>query len=142
MKKTLLVLIIVFFIILVNISLFIHHRTVKNEQINNDNYEYEYYLNKKIYGTDVATIIDKAINTNEKNQIKKDKKNYYIENDSNSIKIELKMKTIDKTYAMEEFYNHNMVEFVRHFNLTTFECTNIEYHKKTRRISKILFEEI
>ena len=62
--------------------------------------------------------------------------------DNNSIKIELKMITIEKTYPMEEIYNNDITKFVENFNLVKFKCTKIEYHKNTGKISKITFEEL
>lgn len=103
---------------------------------------YEYYLGKEIYGTEVTTLMNKAINENEKNKIQKDERGYYIENDENSFRIELKMITIDKTYAMEEIYNNDMNRFLENFNLIRFKCTNIEYHPKTGMISKMLIEQL
>ena len=74
--------------------------------------------------------------------IEKDKKNYYIENDENSLKIEIKLLLTNKTYSMEEFYNNDITRFVQNFSLAKFKCSNIEYHKKTGKISRIMFEEI
>ena len=51
------------------------------------------------------------------------------------------MITIDNTYPMEEIYNNEVSNFVKNFNSINFLCTDIEYHKKTGKISKILFEE-
>ena len=142
MKKLLVILILLFLIIIFSIyALFIN----KKAQINslaNYNREYEEYLSKTIYGTDLATLINKAINLNENNKIKKNEKNYYIENEENSIKIEIKMLLTKKTYPMEEIYNKNIEEFVKYFNIQEFKCTKIEYHTKTGKISKMLFEQI
>lgn len=106
------------------------------------NLEYETYLNKEVLGTDVVSVMNKAINQNEKNNIQKDEKGYYIENNENSIKIYLKMITIEKTYPMEEFYNNGMVNFVQNFNLINFKCTSIEYHQRTGKIKQMIFEEL
>lgn len=113
-----------------------------NKNIAKENSEYNYYLGKEIYGTEVATLMNKAINQNEKNEISKDEKGYYIENEEDSLKIELKMITVKKTYAMEEIYNHDMYQFLENFNLIKFKCTSIEYHKKTGKISKMVFEQL
>ena len=43
---------------------------------------------------------------------------------------------------MEEFYNNDITRFVQNFSLAKFKCSNIEYHKKTGKISRIMFEEI
>ena len=113
----------------------------QNKEVKKQNLEYEYYLNKTVYGTEVATLISKAVDQNEKLKIAKDENGRYIDNGENSIKIDLKMKTIDKTYPMEEIYNSQISNFVQNFNLIEFKCTNIEYHKETGKISKLIFEE-
>lgn len=141
MKKVLIILLILFMIIIFSIyALFITNKAQTNS-LRNYNREYEEYLNKTIYGTELATLINKATNINEKNKIEKDKKNHYIENQENSIKIEITMLLTEKTYPMEEIYNTDTAEFVKHFNLEKFKCTKIEYHNKTGKISKMLFEQ-
>lgn len=142
MKKVLIILLILFMIIIFSIyALFITNKAQTNS-LRNYNREYEEYLDKTIYGTELATLINKATNVNEKNKIEKDKKNYYIENEENSIKIEITMLLTEKTYPMEEIYNTDTAEFVKHFNLEKFKCTKIEYHNKTGKISKMLFEQV
>ena len=142
MKKTLLVLIILFFTTASSSYLLLTN--IQNEKRNteNENSIYEEYAKKEIYGLDLATLINKAVDKNEKNKIAKDEKNYYIENDTNSLKIEIKMHTVDKTYAMEEIYNNNITEFVKYFNLEEFRCIDIKYHKATGKVAKMVFEEI
>lgn len=142
MKKVLIILLILFMIIIFAIyALFITNKAQTNS-LRNYNREYEEYLDKTIYGTELATLINKATNVNEKNKIEKDKKNHYIENEENSIKIEITMLLTEKTYPMEEIYNTDTAEFVKHFNLEKFKCTKIEYHNKTGKISKMLFEQV
>ena len=142
MKKALLLVLLPISIILFSVFGLLITLNTTNKLIKKENSEYEYYLGKEVYGTDVTTVINKAIDQNERNKIPKDEKNYYIENNENSIKIELKMITIEKTYPMEEIYNHDIHLFVNNFNLVKFKCTNIEYHKKTGKISKITFEQL
>lgn len=142
MKKLLIILTLLFMIIIFSIyALFISNRAQINT-LKNYNIEYEEYLDKTIYGAELATLINKVININENNKIQKDKKNYYIEDEENSIKIEITMLLTEKTYPMEEFYNNDTAEFVKHFNLEKFKCTKVEYHSKTGQISKMLFEQI
>ena len=142
MKKVLIILLILFMIIIFSIyALFITNKAQTNS-LRNYNREYEEYLDKTIYGTELATLINKATNVNEKNKIEKNKKNHYIENEENSIKIEITMLLTEKTYPMEEIYNTDTAEFVKHFNLEKFKCTKIEYHNKTGKISKMLFEQV
>lgn len=141
MKKLLGILIILFLIIIFSIYALKINKQNSKRVLENYNKEYEIYLNKTIYGTDLATIINKAINQNEKEQIQKNEKNYYIENGENSIKIEIKMTITDKTYPMEEIYNKDTAEFVKHFSTEEFKCTEIQYHKKTGKVRKMIFEE-
>lgn len=142
MKKLLIILLLLFMIIIFSIyALFISNKAQTNS-LRNYNSEYEEYLNKTIYGTELATLINKVTNINEKNSIEKDKKNHYIENEKDSIKIEIRMLLTEKTYPMEEIYNTDTAEFVKFFNLEKFKCTKIEYHKKTGKISKMLFEQV
>lgn len=142
MKKTILVLTIIFLIIMFSTYLFIKNTEVSNSKILKENKEYENYLDKEIYGTELVTLINKVIDKNEKNSIQKDEKNYYIENSTNSIKIEIKMLQTDLVYPMEEIYNKDITEFVKYFNLANFKCTKIEYHNESGKVSKMLFEEI
>ena len=142
MKKLLLILLSLFIIIIFSIYGLLINKEKQNHNLVNYNREYEQYLNKTIKGTDLATLINKVINTNEKNSIQKDENNYYLENQENSIKIEIKLILTEKIYPMEEIYNKNTDQFVKYFNLEDFKCTNIEYHNKTGKISKMLFEQI
>lgn len=142
MRKLLIILILLFMIIIFSIyGLFISNKAQTNS-LKNYNREYEQYLNKIVYGTELATLINKVTNINENNKIEKNEKNYYIENEENSIKIDIKMLLTEKTYPMEEIYNKNTAEFVKHFNLEKFECVKIEYHNKTGKISKMIFEQV
>lgn len=142
MKKLLLTLLLLFTMIIFSIyGLLINNKT-KNSTLKNYNREYQEYLNKTINGTELATLINKVININEKNGIKKNENNYYIENQEDSIKIEVKLIITEKTYPMEEIYNKDTAEFVKHFSHEEFKCTSIEYHEKTGKVSKLLFEQI
>lgn len=142
MKKTVLIIAIPIVIILFSIcGLFITQKTtIRN--IKKYNSQYEYYINKSIYGTELVTLINKVINENEINKVEKDEKGVFIENNENSIKINIKMNTNGKTYQMETFYNNDITKFVENFNLVKFRCNKIEYHKKSGRVSKLYFEEI
>lgn len=142
MKNTLFIILALAFIIICIICVFLINVQAEKTAILKENKQYERYLNSEIKGTDLASLINKVINQNNKNNIQKDEKGYYIENAENSIKIDLKMTTVDKTYPMEEIYNNEMSKFVENFNLINFKCTSIEYHKKTGKISKLVFEEL
>lgn len=142
MKKNILLITIPIVVIIFSVLglLITKNTTIKN--IKRKNSEYEYYLGRVIYGTELTTVINKAINENEKNNILKDEKNYYIENETDSIKVEIKMLSTGKTYSMETIYNNDITKFVQNFNLIKFKCTSIEYHKDSWRVSKMVFEEV
>ena len=99
-------------------------------------------LGKEIYGAEIATLINKVTEQNERNNVSKDENGYYIDNGTNSIKIDLKMITVEKTYPMELIYKNDVTNFVKNFNVILFKCTNIEYHKETGKVSKLIFEQI
>ena len=107
------------------------------------NKQFDSYLNQEIYGRELTTIINKAIDNNEHNEIEKEEKTgKYINNEKNSINIDVKMLDIDKTYNMEMFYNGGMERFVQAYGEIKFKCSKIEYHKSTQRVKYMLFEQI
>ncbi len=107
-----------------------------------ENQRFESYEGQEIYGTDVTTIINKAVDNNYKNDIKKDNKGKYINNDINSIQIEVKMLDNEKSYSMESLYGGGMDKFVQYYGEIKFKCTKIDYHKTTNRIKYMLLEQI
>ncbi len=108
-----------------------------------ENQQFKDYYEKEVYGADVATIINKAVDSNTKNNIEKDEKGFYIENQTNSIKIYIKMKDIEETYPMELIVNSGIEKFLEYYNKIQFKCTKIEYHKKnTQNVKSMLFEQI
>ena len=140
MKKTL---IFILCLIIIIISVFyIKYQKYKNEhsEIVKENLEYEMYLNKEVLGTDLTTVINRAIDNNERNSVLKNEEGFYIENDTNSILIDIKMLDEDKTYKMETFYNNEMETFTQLYELIKFECTKIDYNK-SGKVSYMLFEQ-
>lgn len=141
-NKLLIALIILLIIIICSIYLLNINKRVEGLNLKRYNQEYEQFLDKQINGTELATLINKAINQNEKNKIKKDKNNHYIENEENSIKIDVKITLTDKTYSMEEFFNNDTAEFVKYFSEENFKCISIEYHESTGMVGKLVFIQI
>ena len=76
-------------IILCSISyLYLNYKTQYNTA-KKANMEFENYLNVEVYGTDLATIINRAIDNNITNEVEKDNKGIYQNNNTNSINIEI-----------------------------------------------------
>ena len=142
MKKSFLIITAIILIIIFIVLGYIFEAQAKQNEAISYNKQYESYLGKKIYGAEIATIINKVTEQNERNNVAKDENGYYIDNGPNSIKIDLKMITIEKTYPMELIYKNDITSFVKNFNVILFKCTNIEYHKKTGKVSKLIFEQI
>ena len=117
----------------------------KNEntaQISVDNKTYESYYNKEVLGTDIISIINKATDSNKKNDIKIGKDGNYIDNEKNSIRIEIKFLELDKVITMERINNVGIEKFWSNYGALSFKCTKIEYHEKTHRVKYMYFEEV
>ena len=140
MKK---ILIFIVSIVIITISTIgVKYINYKSEQarIKENNLEYETYLNKQILGTELTTFINKAVDNNKKHNVSKDEQGFYIQNDTNSVEIEIKITDNDNTYKMETLYGGGMVNFVQYYNSIYFECTKIEYNK-LGKVCYVLFEQ-
>lgn len=142
MKKPLIILITIFIVVVIIVTVIINTKQDNLKAIKQSNDSFEQYIGKQVYGTEVTTVIGKAIKNNESYNIQKDEKGFYINDNQYCIKVELNMITVEKTYQMEQLYKAGLTEFVKNFNVITFECTNIEYHNQTGRISKIVFTQL
>lgn len=142
MKKTGMIIIVILVVIVSIVAINIRAVEEEKKAIRQFNSEYEAYLGKQIYGTEVTTIINKAMENNKKYNIKQDENDMYIDDGKNCIKVELNMVTVEKTFQMEQLYKAGLTEFVKNFNVIEFECNSIEYHKETGKVSKIIFTEL
>ena len=113
-----------------------------SDTILSQNTEYERYLNKEIYGADLATIINKVIDNNETYAIDKDNKGKYIDDNKNSIKLDVKIIDNNTIYDVETIYNGGVENFIRFYNTIKFKCVDIKYHKETQKVKYLLFEQI
>ena len=140
MKKTIAFIICV---VIVVISIFSSkYLKYKEEQslIKQENLEYEAYLNKEVSGRDLTTAINRAVNNNEKNKVSKDENGFYIQNNDNSVVIEIKISDNDTTYKMETLYNGGMPTFIQYYGDISFECIKIDYNTKGK-VSYMIFEQ-
>lgn len=144
MKKIILVFLMLLVVLILIISTSIMGNVRSLSEIKKQNEEYEMYLDKQVFGTQVLTVINKATNENMKNKILKDEKGFFIPNDTNSIGVEIQMLSEGKksTYLMETIQKVGTQGFIKNFNLINFKCSKIEYHEQTKRVSKIIFEQI
>lgn len=110
--------------------------------VQRQNRQFESYLEQEIYGSELATILNKAIDNNEKNEIPKDNKGNYKEDGNHSIKIEIYMLDNEETYQMETLFRGGIDKFVQYYNAIKFKCTTIKHHKTTSKVSYMRFEQI
>ena len=142
MKKNIIYILLIFCIITIYISAKVLNFRETKMQVKRFNAEYEQYLNKIIYGTDVVTVMNKAIDNNTKLKIEKDSENNYIENKETSIKIYIKMIGTEEKYSMELIDKVGINSFINNFNTIKFKSSEVKYHKKTGQLSEIIFEEL
>lgn len=142
MKKSTLAILGTLIIIVILIIVKINIHSKEQAVIKKQNSEYEQYFKNEIYGTDLITLINKAINSNENNGVEKDEKGNFINNNLNSINIDIVMITDEEkqettTYKMEAISKVGISSFITNFNTVKFKCSKIEYHKNTGKIKYI-----
>ena len=138
--------IIIFFFVIISIVCVMYYIYLNNiaeyKKGQQENLKYEVYKDKEIEGIQIATIINKAIDENKKNNITKDKTGTYIDNNKNSINIDLKFIDSDVTLNIEKIYMSGIDKFIAYYGDIKFKCTDIQYHKETNRVKYMLFEQI
>lgn len=141
MKKIAIFLLII--ISIVSTISYLYLNSISNQRIaQKENIKFEIYKDEEITGAEVTTLINKAINSNQQNEIEKDKKGRYIDNETNSINIDIKFIDDDVTYNIEKIYNNGMDKFLTYYRDIKFKCVDVQYHDKTQKIKYMLFEQI
>ena len=141
MKKIIIFFVIILIIVATISYIYLNYRAITNES-KVRNVQYESYEGKEIYGTDLATLINKATDENIRNEVQKDDKGLYMDNGANSIRIEILFTDDDMIHTMEEIYNSATDTFMQYYNQIRFKCTKLEYHSATKLISYMYFEQI
>lgn len=142
MKKIVIIIIAIVFIIIAIIGYKIYDNNYIIKQSNNINSYYENFYNVQVLGTDIASLINKIDDSNNKNNIEKDDDGNYIENNKNSIKLEIKFLELDNVITSEKVEAQGINQFVQNFGALSFKCTKIEYHNSTHQIKHMYFEQI
>ena len=141
MKNTLFMILIIILIVLAVVSGFVINNQKEMKITANANREIEQYTEREIKGSELMTLINKVSDYNEKKEVQKDDKNRYIENNDNSIKIEVKFLESDDTYDMEAISKLGSEAFIKNYNSMVFECIKKEYHKSKGQIKYMLFKQ-
>ena len=122
MKKTLIYIISIVIVICVLIVSKLYANKEYMVEIKKFNTKYEKYINNELIGTEVASVINQAVDDNEYERIKKDENGKYIQNDENSINIEVKITEFseEQIYTMETLYNGGIEQFVKYYGQILF----------------------
>ena len=142
MKKNIAILFLICFIVIIIIVVNFNNTQKVVREIKKINSQYEFYNKENLSGIDITTVINKAINHNEKYKVEKDENGIYINNKQNSIHIYVTMIINNKTYPMESINKLGMKDFTNYFGEIKFKCTNISYHEQTGKIATMTFESI
>ncbi len=143
MKKIALILIILLTItVIVGYGIITYRTNLQESQKRNQ--EYEAYKNIDLLGTQIISLINKTIDDNEKLDIEKDENGNYIDDNEKSIRININFIYQDKlkNITMESIASGGSEAFVKQYGSSTFRCTQIEYHEKTKNVKQLTFEEI
>lgn len=144
MKKIFIILLILLIVIIAPFMIFISDYKQQKGEIKKFNLEFEQYSESKVKGIDIASLMNSAVDNNEKHGIEKNEQGIYIDDDKYCVRVEIVMNSITDetkviTYAMENIYSLGIDRFVKNFNLLEFKCNNIVYNS-VGRVSKIVFE--
>lgn len=142
MKNTIIVICVIAICIVISITYaFSMHKKDVN-QVKKFNNEFSEYIGQEFYGTELATIINLAIDNNEKNKIPKDSNGKYIQDDLYSVRVDIYMTDTEKIYSMEKLNAGDISNLVKNYSNVKFKCTKVEYHKSNKRISYLYIEQI
>ena len=141
MKKILIVMGTTFLIIIIILAIILLNLKNVNQGLRKENSEYEYYTNGEIFGTDITTLINKAMNNNIKHEIPRDENENFVQDEKYCIKIYVEMLGTGETYEMEKIAELGTNQFVELFGTSTFKAKEVKYHKNTGRIAKIIFTQ-
>ncbi|MBR3511820.1 MAG: hypothetical protein IKN74_02555 [Clostridia bacterium] len=103
------------------------------------NQKFEKYVEGEVNGLDVSSVINMAVENNLNYEIKVDEDGYYVPDNKNSTKIFIYLSGSEEEFAMEDFIEVGLEDFNNAYSDAKFECTDIQYHKKTGRVSQMIF---
>ena len=142
MKKGIILILVIVTIVIAIFSYyyFVYQRNYKIAL--QENRQYDSYYQQQISGTDLASLVNKAIDDNTKNEVTKDHKGKYVENTTNSVRIDIKFTDDDSIHTMEEIYQGGINTFVQYYSQIKFQCTKVGYHQSTHKVKYLFFEQI
>lgn len=142
MKRTIIIICVIAICIVISITY--AYSMYKNDinQVQKFNNQFSKYIDQEFFGTELATIINLAIDNNEKYDIAKDTSGKYVTDNLYSVRVDVYMTDTQKTYSMETLNAGEISNLVNNYSNIKFKCTNVEYHKSNKRISYLYIEQI
>ena len=107
-----------------------------------NNRQFQIYQEQEMTGAEITTLINKVIDYNKQNDVKQDNKGQYIDNETNSLNMDIKFIDDDITYNIEKIYQKGMNLFLSYYRDIKFKCKKVQYHSSTNKISYMLIEQI
>lgn len=104
--------------------------------------QYESYLNKKVLGTDLVTLMNKIVNHNEKLELTKLEDGKYEEITKQAIRLEIVFTDNEETYSLETLYENGTDTFMTYYGPVTFMCEHIEYYENSKNIKMMSFKQM
>ena len=110
MKKVILSILIIVLVIIIIVVVKISDKGIVQTATKQFNARFEAYKDKTIYGADILSIINKAIDNNRIQNIPKDEEGNYIENDTSSIKVFLPL--VPEDFLMKHLIVYKIRSFI------------------------------
>lgn len=107
-----------------------------------NNRQFQIYQEQEMTGAEITTLINKVIDYNKQNDVKQDNKGQYIDNETNSLNMDIKFIDDDITYNIEKIYQKGMNLFLSYYRDIKFKCKKVQYHSASNKISYMLIEQI
>ena len=140
MKKIVLIFVIIIAILSSFCYIYSQKKITKNKKIASYD-KYQKMLDTEIPGTDLASLINESIDKNKTNEVSSEN-GLYIENDDNSMIIEIKFIESDNPIRGEKIYLNGIDRFIELYGSSNFKCTKVDFHKKNYEIKYLYFEEM
>ncbi len=141
MKKIIILLISIFIIIVVAFSYNYFQFEKEKSEINKFNKYFLDYNQKNIYGTDITTVINRAMDNNKQYKIEKNEFDEFIPDENNSVKIFINLQEDGLNYPMEKLYKVGINRFTEYFGMLKFECNQVNFHENGK-VSEMYFKAI
>lgn len=141
MKKIAIFLLMILIVVSAISYLYINQK-LRYREMQKENAKLDIVEGQEITGQDLVTLINKVIDTNRKNEVSKDKKGNYVDNEENSIQMDISFIDVDVTYNIERINQGGMSSFLQNYRGIIFKCSEVQFHKSTGKIKYIKVEQI